>query len=85
MIVALALAAARARAIEVTPIAGIQALGGAHFFRGERGGVSGNADAVFAPALRVNESWSVLPSARSVYEGTRRVYDVLSSASTLRK
>jgi hypothetical protein len=61
---ALALAAAPAGAVEWTPIAGIQALGGAHFFRGDRGTLSGNADAVFAPAIRLNGSWSLLPSAR---------------------
>ncbi len=73
--------AATADAVEVTPIAGIQALGGAHFFKGERSSLSGNADAVFAPALRLNETWSLLPSIRSTYEGTRRVTDVLGTAT----
>ncbi|MCR4295575.1 MAG: hypothetical protein NUW21_08575 [Elusimicrobia bacterium] len=81
---ALALAvllAAPARALDWQPIAGVQALGGAHFFRGETGSVSGNADAVFAAAIRRGEKWSLLPSLRSSYEGTRRVTDVLGTAT----
>ena len=84
-LIALLLAASPAAAFDWTPIAGVQALGGVHFFRGERGPVSGNADAVFAPAIRVNETWSLLPSARSTYEGTRRVTDVLGTATPLQE
>lgn len=76
-----ALLASTASAVEVVPLAGIQALGGVHFFRGDRGTLSGNADAVFAPAMRLNEKWFLLPSVRSVYEGTRRVTDVLGTAT----
>jgi hypothetical protein len=79
--VVIAIAAAPAGAIEMTPIAGVQALGGVHFFRGEKGSLSGNADAVFAPAIRWDERWFLLPSVRSTYEGTRRVTDVLGTAT----
>jgi len=81
LIIVIASAAASAGALEITPIAGIQALGGAHFFRGERSALSGNADAVFAPAIRWSENWALLPSARSTYEGTRRAYDILGTAT----
>jgi hypothetical protein len=74
-----------ANALEWIPIAGVQALGGVHYFRGDRGAISGNADAVFAPAIRLNENWSLLPSARSTYEGTRRVVDVLGTATPLQE
>lgn len=77
------LTAAAAGAVEWTPIAGFQALGGAHSFRGQRGQLSGNADAVFAPAIRLNDSWSLLPSLRSTYEGTRRVNDALGASTPL--
>ncbi|MCM2304594.1 MAG: hypothetical protein NDJ72_07820 [Elusimicrobia bacterium] len=77
----LALLASPAGALEWTPIFGVQALGGVHFFRGEKGSLSGNADAVFAPAIKWDEKWSFLPSARSSYEGTRRVTDVLGTAT----
>lgn len=82
---ALAFAAAPAKALEIVPIAGIQALGGVHFFRGDRGSLSGNADAVFAPAIGLNERWSLLPSVRSIYEGTRRVNDVLGTATPVQE
>lgn len=62
-------------------MATVTALGGVHSFRGERGSLSGNVDAVFSPALRLGESWSLLASARSSYEGTRRVVDVLGAAT----
>ncbi len=81
--VVLSLAAASAGAIEWTPIGGLSALGGVHFFRGDRGSLSGNADAVFSPAIRLDERWSLLPAARSTYEGTRRVSDVLGAATPL--
>lgn len=77
----MALLASPARAVEWAPIAGIQLLGGAHWFRGEKGNVSGNADAVFAPAARYGENWAFLPSLRSSYDGTRRVADVLGTAT----
>ncbi|UPT75058.1 MAG: hypothetical protein M0D55_04915 [Elusimicrobiota bacterium] len=75
------LCAAPAGALDWTPIAGVRALGGLHNFRGQRGVLSGNADAVFAPAIRYDETWAFLPSARSAFEGTKRVADVLGTAT----
>ena len=75
------IAAAPARALEWVPIGGITALGGIHTFNGSSGSFSGNADAAFAPAVRWSEDWSLLPSARAVYEGTRRLTDVLGTAT----
>lgn len=54
-------------------------LGGMHSFDGERGSVSGNAQASFVPAMGINPLWSVLPSVRVGYEGTRRAVDVLGT------
>jgi len=79
--VAVSMAAASAGAVEITPIAGVQALGGVHFFRGDKGALSGNADAVFAAAIKHDDRWSFLPSVRSAYEGTRRVTDTLGTAT----
>lgn len=77
----LLLLAVPVRALEWTPIAGVTALGGLHSFRGERQTLSGNVDAVFAPAIRLDERWALLPSARGVFEGTKRVADVLGTAT----
>ncbi|HXS99222.1 MAG TPA: hypothetical protein VN915_00940, partial [Elusimicrobiota bacterium] len=68
-------------ALEWVPIGGITALGGLHTFDGRSGGFTGNVDASLAPAVRLSDEWSVLPSARGVYEGTRRLTDVLGTAT----
>jgi hypothetical protein len=77
-----AAAAARpAAAVEWVPIGGITALGGLHTFNGSSGDFTGNLDAAFAPAIRISDDWALLPSARGVYEGTRRLTDVLGTAT----
>jgi hypothetical protein len=70
-----------ARALEWVPIGSVSALGGLHAFEGASGGFTGNLDAEFAPALRLSDEWAALPSARGVYEGTRRLTDVLGTAT----
>jgi hypothetical protein len=77
----LLLCAARARALDWVPIGGITALGGLHTYDGSSGNFSGNFDASFAPAARIDDRLSLLPSARAVYEGTRQVTDVLGTAT----
>ncbi len=79
------LLAAPARALEWVPIGGVTALGGLHTFDGVSAPFTGNVDASFAPALRLNDDWSVLPSARAVYEGTRRLTDVLGTATPVQQ
>ncbi len=79
--VLLAAAAVPARALDWTPLGGITALGGLHAFDGDRGAFTGNADAVFAPAAPLTGNWSLLPSVRGTYEGTRRLTDVLGTAT----
>ena len=76
-----ALRPAGARALEWVPIGGVTALGGLHTFNGSSGSFSGNLDGAFAPAVRWSEDWSLLPSVHAVYEGTRRLTDVLGTAT----
>jgi hypothetical protein len=73
--------AAPARALEWVPIGGITALGGLHTFDGQSGNFSGNVDAAWAPAARLDDRWALLPSARAVYQGTRQLNDVLGTAT----
>ena len=80
-LLAAVLLSAPARAVEWAPIGRLDALGGLHTFDGDRGSFTGNLDATFAPAARLTESWSVLPSIRAEYEGTRRLTDVLGTAT----
>ncbi|MDX6769867.1 MAG: hypothetical protein SF051_10065 [Elusimicrobiota bacterium] len=65
------LLSAPAAAVEWTPLYGVTALAGQHSFRGKTGSFSGLLDAVLAPAARLDDSWALLPSWRSTYEGVR--------------
>ena len=75
------LAAVSARALEVSPIYGLQMLGGQNFYTGQRSSLSGNASAVIAPAMKFNDRWSLLPSLRSSYQGTEQVLDVVGAGT----
>lgn len=77
----LLLAAALCRALEVSPIYGFQALGGQYFHRGQKGALSGNASAVMAPALKLDESWALLPALQSSYQGTKSVVDLVGAGT----
>lgn len=79
LLAAVLLAAAPAGAVEWVPVGGVTALGGLHTFDGSSGSFTGNLDATFAPAAKLNEKWAVLPSARADYEGTRRLNDSLGT------
>lgn len=75
------LLAAPASALEWTPIAGFQALGAVNGFSGQNGGLTGELDGVFAPAMSLSPRWSLLPSIHSSYSGVRRLNDVLGAAT----
>lgn len=77
----LLLFAALARALEVSPLFGAQLLGGQYFHRGERSALSGNFSGVLAPAIRLNDSWAVLPALQSSYQGTKSVVDLVGSGT----
>ena len=79
------LSSAACRAVEWTPVGGLSVLGGVHSFAGEKGSLSGNARGIFAPAMRLDSRWSLLPSAVAEYEGTRRVTDVLGTATPMQE
>jgi hypothetical protein len=72
---------ASARAWDLTPVGGVTALGGLHTFAGDAGSFSGNLDATFSPAVRFDERRALLPSVRVIFEGTRRLNDVLGTAT----
>ena len=79
---ALALAGAgRSWAAEVSPIYGLQALGGQNFYSGQRGSLSGNLSGVVAPAVKFDERWSLLPALNSNFQGTQQVLDVVGAGT----
>ena len=79
--VLVSLAVLPARAIEMSPIYGLQVLGGQNFYSGQRNSLSGNASAVVAPAMKVDDNWSVLPALESNYQGTEQVLDVVGAGT----
>lgn len=78
---ALLAAAAPAGAREWTPFGEVTALGGLHTFDGKSGSFTGDLDASAAAATRLSETWSLLPSLRGRYEGTRPLTDALGTAT----
>ena len=73
--------ASAARAVEVSPLYGLQMLGGQYFFAGEKGSLSGNVSGMVAPALKFNEQWALLPSLNSSYQGTKQVVDLVGAGT----
>ncbi|MEK7744969.1 MAG: hypothetical protein AAB576_07135 [Elusimicrobiota bacterium] len=57
-------------------------MGGGHSFAGQSGSFTGNASLLLAPAMRVNERWSLLPIVASSYQGTKQASE-LAGAGTL--
>jgi len=75
----------RAHAVEIDPLYSIQVLGGQYFFSGDRGALSGNVAGLIAPAMKINESWALLPSLSSSYRGTKQVVDLVGSGSIVQE
>ena len=80
-VVALCLTAAFGGATEISPIYGLQVLGGQNFYTGARNSLSGNFTGVVAPAMKFNDNWALLPSVNSSYQGTEQVLDVVGAGT----
>jgi len=65
----------------VTPLLSLRMLGGQYFFKGDKGALSGNFSALFAPAVRIDERWAVLPSVSSSYQGSKQVVDLVGAGT----
>jgi len=68
-------------AMELSPIYGLQVLGGQNFYTGQRNSLTGNASAVVAPAMKFDDNWSLLPSFNSAYQGTEQVLDIVGAGT----
>ncbi|MBI5243126.1 MAG: hypothetical protein HY922_05490 [Elusimicrobia bacterium] len=77
----LGLLAAPSCAVEVEPLLSLKFLGGQYFFQGQKGALSGNVSALFAPAVRLDERWAVLPSVSGSYQGTKQVIDLVGAGT----
>ena len=69
----------------MSPIYGLQVLGGQYFFAGDKGALSGNISGVVAPAMKFNERWSLLPSLNSSYQGTKQVVDLVGAGTLVQE
>ena len=45
--------------MELSPIYGLQILGGQSFYSGQKGSLSGNMSGVIAPAMKFNDNWAL--------------------------
>lgn len=70
-----------AAAVEISPLYGVQMLGGQYFFAGEKGSLSGNVSGMVAPAVKINEQWALLPALNSSYQGTKQVVDLVGAGT----
>ena len=77
----LCMSSARGGATEISPIYGLQMLGGQNFYTGQRNSLSGDFSGVVAPAMKFNENWALLPSLNSSYQGTEQVLDVVGAGT----
>lgn len=73
----LALLAVAARAVEWTPVAKIDLLGGQFFFQGQNTSFSGNADWLFSPGIRLSERDALVPLLTGQYRRTREVRELV--------
>lgn len=64
-----------AGAVEHVPVYNATLMGGQYFFRTDRASLSGNAQVVAAPILRLDDKWAVIPVWSSAYQGTKGVGD----------
>lgn len=73
------------RAVEVSSLYTLRVMGGQYFFKDEKGGLTGNASGLIAPAIKFDERWALLPSLSSSYQGTKQVVDLVGSGSVFQE
>lgn len=81
LVLALAGLVAPARAVETTQVLNMSASAGQYFFERQRGSFSGNAALVYAPLLKFNSRWSLLPMYSGRYQGTKGVDDGVAAGT----
>ena len=69
---------------EIEPIMSLQVLGGQNFYGTQTPSLTGDAAGLFAPAVKINDQWSLLPSLSSDYIGTRQVLQIVGGGTLFR-
>jgi hypothetical protein len=77
MLALLLLLAVPAQAVEILPFYQLEFMGGLYYFSGTQAPLSGNAAGLAAPAIVVNEQWTVLPTISARYQGTKSIVDLI--------
>jgi len=67
--------------MEYIPLYNISLLGGQYFFAGDRTKLNGNVNARFAPVMKMNDEWTLLPIYRGSFRGTKAVTDAVGSGT----
>ena len=81
IVLSLVLAASSARALEYVPVYSFTLLGGQYFFTSDKSNLNANTYLNITPAVKLSESWSVLPTLSSSFNGTKSVLDSVGSSS----
>ena len=78
---ALAGPAGGSRAAEVVPMYNFSLIGGQYFFAGSETHLNANAAMNVAPAVKLDNGWSVLPLYNGYYRGTKSVTDAVGAGT----
>lgn len=71
--------------VEFQPVARLTLLGGQFFFEGEQTSFSGNGDWLVAPAVKFNDSWSLIPTVNGKYRRVREVQELVGGGFLTRE
>lgn len=70
-----------ARAVEVIPLYRISLTGGQYFFASDKSNLNANIKATAAPAVKLDEEWTLLPLYNGNFRGTKSVNDTVGSGT----
>lgn len=68
-------------AAEVTPLYSFRVLGGQYFFEEDKGNLSGNANLILSPSIKLDDDWTIQPSYHGYYQGTKQVVDLVGAGT----
>lgn len=69
------------QAAETSYVFNARLLGGQYFFQNQESEITGNAGILFAPAVELNDRWSIIPSVNASWRGTKNVQDLVGGGT----
>jgi len=70
-----------AAAVKVSPVINARLLGGQYFFENQDSDLSGNVGVTAAPAVTLNEQWTLIPTLSGSWRGTKSVKDLVGGGT----